>query len=50
MIKKISISVLLAASLLFLNTSCEDFLDVNQNVDAPAYVEGYLYLAGIQQA
>jgi hypothetical protein len=50
MIKKISISVLLAASLLFLNTSCEDWLDVNQNVDAPAYVEGYLYLAGIQQA
>ena len=50
MIKKISISVLLAASLLFLNTSCEDYLDVNQNVDAPAYVEGYLYLAGIQQA
>ncbi len=50
MIKKISISVLLAASLLFLNTSCEDWLDVNQNVDAPAYVEGYLYLAGIEQA
>jgi hypothetical protein len=49
MIKKISISVLLAASLLFLNTSCEDWLDVNQNVDAPANVEGYLYLAGIEQ-
>jgi hypothetical protein len=49
MIKKISISVLLAASLLLLNTSCEDWLDVNQNVDAPAYVEGYLYLAGIEQ-
>ena len=49
MIKKISISVLMAASLLFLNTSCEDWLDVNQNVDAPAYVEGYLYLAGIEQ-
>ncbi len=50
MIKKISISVLLAASLLFLNTSCEDWLDVNQNVDAPANVDGYLYLAGIEQA
>ena len=49
MIKKISISVLLAASLLLLNTSCEDWLDVNQNVDAPANVEGYLYLAGIEQ-
>lgn len=31
-------------------TSCDDFLDVNKNTDAPDYVEGYLYLAGIQQA
>ena len=30
--------------------SCEKFLDVNRNVDAPDYVEGYLYLSGIQQA
>jgi hypothetical protein len=50
MIKKISISVLLLASLLFLTTSCEDYLDVNKNVDAPAYIDGYLYLAGIEQA
>ena len=27
----------------------EDYLDVNRNVDAPDHVEGYLYLAGIQQ-
>jgi len=50
MIKKILISVLLVVSLLFLTTSCEEYLDVNHNVDAPAYVDGYLYLAGIQQA
>jgi hypothetical protein len=50
MIKKISISVLALASFLFITTSCEEYLDVNQNVDAPAYVDGYLYLAGIQQA
>ena len=30
-------------------TSCDDYLDVNKNTDAPDYVEGYLYLAGIQQ-
>ena len=30
--------------------SCDDYLDVNTNTDAPDYVEGYLYLAGIQQA
>jgi hypothetical protein len=28
---------------------CEKYLDVNQNTDAPAQVEGYLYLAGITQ-
>jgi len=50
MIKKIFISVLLVASLLFLTTSCEEYLDVNYNVDAPAQIDGYLYLAGIQQA
>lgn len=30
-------------------SGCKDYLDVNNNVDAPAYIEGYLYLAGIQQ-
>lgn len=32
-----------------MTTGCEDYLDVNQNIDAPAQVEGYLYLAGIEQ-
>lgn len=35
--------------LFLLMTSCEEYLDVNKNVDAPDYVEGYLYLAGITQ-
>ena len=30
-------------------TSCEEYLDVNNNIDAPARVDGYLYLAGITQ-
>lgn len=34
---------------LSLNISCDDYLDVNQNVDAPDYIEGYLYLSGIIQ-
>lgn len=50
MIKKISISVLVLASVMFMTTSCEKYLDVNTNTDAPAYVDGYLYLAGIEQA
>lgn len=29
--------------------SCEKYLDVNKNIDAPAQVEGYLYLANITQ-
>ncbi len=35
--------------LLFTGSSCKKYLDVNQNIDAPAYVEGNLYLAGIIQ-
>ncbi|MCX6334983.1 MAG: SusD/RagB family nutrient-binding outer membrane lipoprotein [Bacteroidia bacterium] len=50
MIKKISIYIVLLTSLLVINTSCEKYLDVNKNVDAPAYIDGYLYLAGIIQA
>ena len=38
--------LLLSACLLF-TTACEDYLDVNKNVDAPDYVEDYLYLAGV---
>ena len=40
---------MLAASLLFSATSCDDYLDVNESVDAPDKIEGYLYLAGICQ-
>ncbi|MDR3227344.1 MAG: SusD/RagB family nutrient-binding outer membrane lipoprotein [Prevotellaceae bacterium] len=47
--KKILI-LLLTSFLVFLNTSCDSYLDVNKNVDAPDYVEAYLYLAGIQQS
>lgn len=49
MIKKISFPIVLLTLMLFVTTSCEDYLDVNQNVDAPDYIEGYLYLAGITQ-
>ncbi|MFO7575984.1 MAG: SusD/RagB family nutrient-binding outer membrane lipoprotein [Bacteroidales bacterium] len=49
MIRKVSLSVVLAISLLFATTSCDKYLDVNKNVDAPDYVEAYLYLAGIIQ-
>ncbi|WP_300598316.1 SusD/RagB family nutrient-binding outer membrane lipoprotein [Niabella sp.] len=28
---------------------CKKYLDVNKNIDAPDHVDGYLYLAGIQQ-
>ncbi len=31
------------------NTGCDDYLDVNKNVDSPDYVEDYLYLSGILQ-
>ena len=35
--------------ILITGISCKKYLDVNKNVDAPAYVEGYLYLANITQ-
>ena len=43
------ISALIVTLLLLVAPGCEDYLDVNKNVDAPDYVEGYLYLAGITQ-
>jgi hypothetical protein len=49
MIRKISFSVVLLISLMFATVSCDDYLDVNKNQDAPDYVEGYLYLSGIIQ-
>lgn len=30
-------------------SGCKKYLDVNRNTDAPAYVDGYLYLAGVTQ-
>lgn len=32
-----------------LMTSCDSYLDVNRNEDAPDYVDAHLYLAGIEQ-
>lgn len=46
--KKITIITLL--TVLFSVTGCEKYLDVNKNTDSPDYVEGSLYLSGIQQA
>lgn len=34
---------------LFVVGSCKKYLDVNKNIDAPDYVDGYLYLANITQ-
>jgi hypothetical protein len=36
--------------LLVFNTGCEDYLDVNKNIDSPDYVDDYVYLSGILQA
>ncbi|MDR0420973.1 MAG: SusD/RagB family nutrient-binding outer membrane lipoprotein [Prevotellaceae bacterium] len=47
--KKILI-ILLSSILVFSNTGCDSYLDVNKNVDAPDYVDDYLYLAGIEQS
>lgn len=47
--KKFSIIAAVAAILAFSATSCEDYLDVNENVDAPSYVDAYLYLSSIIQ-
>lgn len=45
--KKILLPFILLGLLSTSITSCDDYLDVNKNVDAPDYVDGYLYLAGI---
>lgn len=47
--KKI-LTILLLASLTFVNTSCDDYLDVNKNVDAPDYIDATLYLPGVLSA
>lgn len=41
--------IYLLAVLLFSTFGCKKYLDVNKNVDAPDYVEAYLYLANITQ-
>ncbi|MBR4088017.1 MAG: SusD/RagB family nutrient-binding outer membrane lipoprotein [Bacteroidales bacterium] len=41
------IAILLLASMSFTFTSCDSWLDVNNNVDAPDYIQEDLYLAGI---
>lgn len=48
--KKHAIFYVLASMLLALfTTSCDSYLDVNRNEDAPEYVDAHIYLAGIQQ-
>lgn len=47
--KKILIAIVSVATL-FVTTGCEKYLDVNKNVDAPDYVDDYLYLAGCLSA
>ena len=46
--KKHAILYVLASMFLALTmVSCDDYLDVNKNEDAPEYVDAHIYLAGI---
>ena len=45
--KKIFAGIMMLAAVAF--TSCQDWLDVNNNIDAPDYVEAHLYLSGVIQ-
>lgn len=47
--KKIILIVLLASFALISN-SCDRYLDVNKNIDAPDHVDAYVYLSGIEAA
>ena len=47
-IRKYILVPLLSLPMLF-NTGCDDYLDVNNNIDSPDYVEDYIYLSGIIQ-
>ncbi len=47
MIMKKLLTILLLVSMSFTFTSCDSWLDVNKNVDAPDQVDADLYLAGI---
>ena len=42
--------ILFVALVGFASTSCDDFLNVNENKDAPDKVDAYLYLAGLESA
>ena len=42
--------ILIIVPILLLFTGCKKYLDVNHNIDGPSNVDGYLYLAGIEQA
>ena len=46
--KKIFAGIMMLAAVAF--TSCQEWLDVNKNIDTPDYVEATLYLSGIQQS
>ena len=47
--KKHSILALISAMAMSVAaTSCDDYLDVNKNVDAPVYVPAYLYLPSLE--
>ena len=45
--KKIFAGIMMLAAVAF--TSCQEWLDVNNNIDAPDYVESHLYLSGVIQ-
>lgn len=47
--RKISSYILTVFLLIFSLTGCKKYLDVNKNIDAPDYADGYLYLANITQ-
>ena len=44
------LTIILTASIVFAISSCDKYLDVNKNVDAPDYIDAYLYLPGIEAA
>ncbi len=43
------VTIFFISALIFTGFGCKKWLDVNKNVDAPDYAEGYLYLANITQ-
>lgn len=43
------VTIFFISAIIFSGFGCKKWLDVNKNIDAPDYVEGYLYLANITQ-